>query len=56
MNNTFIVTHVSLNFVPPEGYSFLKVGSREIKNQFSDESGDNISHLNPYYSELTGLY
>lgn len=56
MNNIFIVTHASPNFTAPEGYSFLKVGSAAFEAEYSDDSGDNISQLNPYYCELTGLY
>lgn len=54
----YIMTHKK--FDPPKeaGYIPLHVG-RALGQDFGyqgDNSGDNISDLNPYYGELTGLY
>ncbi len=54
----YIMTHVP--FTPPEDpvYIPLQVG-RTLHDDFGyqgDDTGDNISEKNPYYSELTGLY
>ncbi len=54
----FIMAHKS--FVPPamEEYVPLQVGSalHEDLGYVRDDTGDNISDLNPYYAELTGQY
>lgn len=54
----FTVTHVP--FTPPEDaiYVPLQVGCSDHNNYgyLSDNTSDNISYKNPYYSELTGLY
>lgn len=54
----FVMTHVP--FDPPQNpiYHPLHVGHAIHKDLGypGDDSGDNISHLNMYYSELTGLY
>lgn len=54
----YVMTHVTFN--PPQDpiYHPLHVG-RALKEDLGyqgDDTGDNISHLNMYYSELTGLY
>lgn len=54
----FAITHVP--FTPPEDdiYIPLQVGHSLHKDYgyLGDDTGDNISDRNPYYSELTGLY
>lgn len=54
----FTITHVPFN--PPEDpiYVPLQVGHAIHKDYGypGDDTGDNISSKNPYYSELTGLY
>ncbi len=54
----FTVTHVP--FTPPSDliYIPLQVGRalHEDYGYLGDDTGDNISAKNPYYSELTGLY
>lgn len=54
----YIMTHVSFNVPQDPIYHPLHVG-RALKEDLGyqgDDTGDNISELNPYYSELTGLY
>ncbi len=54
----YTVTHVP--FTPPKNpiYIPLQVGAalHEHYGYLCDDTGDNISDKNPYYSELTGLY
>ncbi len=54
----YTITHVP--FTPPEDpvYIPLQVGAalHEHYGYLCDDTGDNISVKNPYYSELTGLY
>lgn len=54
----FVMTHK--RFIPPteDCYIPLQVGRAlsEDMGYLSDNTGDNISELNPYYGELTGLY
>lgn len=54
----FVATHVPCN--PPEEniYVPLHVGRCQAEDYgyLGDNTGDHISHLNKYYSELTGLY
>lgn len=54
----FTITHVP--FTPPENpiYIPLQAGSalHDDYGYLRDNTGDNISAKNPYYSELTGLY
>ena len=54
----FTITHVP--FTPPEDpiYIPLQVGHalHDDYGYQGDDTGDNISDKNPYYSELTGLY
>lgn len=54
----FAMTHKK--FIPPTDklYVPLQVGreGKEDLGYLSDNTGDNISHKNQYYSELTGMY
>ncbi len=54
----FVMTHKK--FIPPKNtiYIPLHVGreGKEDLGYLSDNTGDNISAKNPYYSELTGMY
>ncbi len=54
----FAMTHKK--FIPPSDkmYVPLHVGREEKEDlgYLSDNTGDNISHKNKYYSELTGMY
>ena len=55
----YVVTHG--NFIIPKvpGNYSLFVGANgkdDINADYRDDSGDNISYLNPHYCELTGLY
>ena len=54
----YVMTHVSFDVPQDPIYHPLHVG-RRLKDDLGypgDDTGDNISELNPYYSELTGLY
>ena len=54
----YIMTHVSFDVPPDPIYHPLHVG-RALKEELGypgDDTGDNISDQNMYYSELTGLY
>lgn len=54
----YVMTHVSFNVPQDPIYHPLHVG-RALKEDLGypgDDTGDNISALNMYYSELTGLY
>ena len=58
----YVVTHKKLsaehvqNF--PEGYKVIHAGRAlgEDLGYLGDDTGDNISHLNPYINELTAIY
>lgn len=54
----FAMTHKKLDFTLPEHYHFLHVGRAcgEDLGYPGDNTGENISEKNRYYSELTGLY
>jgi len=57
-NKIFIACHKKVDVPSDELYLPVFVGSKgkeDIGFQRDDE-GENISHLNPYYCELTGLY
>ena len=56
MNRLFVVSHVAPERELAPGYSLLKVGSADFSAEFTDATGDNITNLNPFYSELTALY
>lgn len=62
MNNLdiFVCAHKSVNLhVKNESYKLLSVGNNSElhgDNIYRDDSGDNISNLNGFYCELTGLY
>ena len=54
----YVVTHKTHNVELPEGYVTIHAG-RALSNDLSylgDDTGDNISDLNPYLNELTALY
>ncbi len=54
----YVMTHVSFDLPADPIYHPLHVG-RALKDDLGypgDDTGDNISRLNPLYSELTGLY
>lgn len=54
----FTITHVP--FTPPDNPIYIPLqAGRALHDDYGyigDDTGDNISSLNPYYSELTGLY
>ena len=58
--STIIFTMTHKAFIPPKDPMFvpLQVGRAisEILGYIGDDTGDSISHLNPYFSELTGMY
>lgn len=54
----YVMTHVAFEVPPDPIYHPMQVG-RALKDDLGymgDDTGDNISAKNPYYSELTGLY
>lgn len=58
MIRIYTMTHRAFDVPPDPLYVPLQVGSalHEALGYLRDDTGDNISHLNGYYSELTGLY
>jgi len=58
----FVACHKPSNVVSDDVYKPIHVGrtgsayKNELKNLIGDDTGDNISKKNPYYSEMTGLY
>jgi hypothetical protein len=54
----YTLTHKPFNVPPDPMYVPLRVGSagNEDFGYLRDDTGENISNLNCYYSELTGLY
>lgn len=55
----YILTHKKFDYEKNEIYIPLLVGSALLDDDFGytrDDTGDNISNLNPYYAELTGEY
>lgn len=55
----YILTHKKFDFEENEIYEPLLNGSALLDDDFGytrDDTGDNISKLNPYYAELTGQY
>lgn len=60
MKNVKVVVATHLKYIMPEDsiYIPMQVGKegRENLGYQPDNTGDNISEKNPYYSELTGLY
>ena len=55
-----VVTHKDAQLSDlPEGYRIIHAGHAQAKEDFGclgDDTGDNISRLNPYLNELTALY
>ena len=55
----YILTHKKFNYDENELYEPILNGSALLEEDFGytrDDTGDNISELNPYYAELTGEY
>ena len=56
----YVVTHKDAKLSAlPEGYKIIHAGHAQAKKDFGylgDDSGDNISHLNPFLDEVTALY
>ena len=56
----YIVTHKDAKLAAlPEGYEIIHAGHALAQKNFGylgDDSGDNISRLNPYLNEITALY
>ena len=56
----YVVTHKDAKLATlPEGYEIIHAGhalAKEKFGYFGDDSGDNISRLNPYLNEITALY
>lgn len=54
----YVMTHKPFKHPDLDGFFPLQVGSalHEDLGYIRDDTGDNISDLNPYYSELTGQY
>ena len=59
-DSIFIVTHKKLNkYVRKNGYHYIQVNTAnngDLKMEYNDNNGDNISSKNPNYCELTGVY
>ncbi len=58
--STIIFTMTHKAFTPPKDPMFVPIQvGRAVSNDLGyigDDTGDSISHLNPYFSELTGMY
>lgn len=54
----YVLTHKPCNIPPGDIYVPLQVGSAISQNlgYLSDNTGENISNLNPLFGELTGIY
>ena len=56
----YVVTHKDAQLKNlPQGYKIIHAGKIFSKKNFGDlgdDSGENISHLNPYLNEITALY
>ena len=54
----YIATHKAVNFEPMPNFALVQVGAalHDPLPYLSDATGDNISHLNPQFCELTALY
>lgn len=54
----YVITHKAFKLPEMEGFIPMQVGSalHEDLGYLRDDSGDNISDLNPFYCELTGQY
>lgn len=55
----FAMTHKAFDVPENPMYIPLHVGHKQAKQDFGypgDDTGDNISHLNCYYAELSGVY
>lgn len=57
----YVVTHKDAKLSTlPDGYKFIHAGHALAKNDFGyagdDDTGDNISRLNPFLDEVTALY
>lgn len=55
----YILTHKKFDYEKNEIYEALLNGSALLNEDFGytrDDTGDNISRLNPFYAELTGQY
>lgn len=56
----YVVTHKDAKLETlPDGYKIIHAGHATAENDFGyigDDSGDNISRLNPYVNEITALY
>ncbi len=55
----YILTHKKFDYEESDLYEPLLNGSALLNEDFGytrDDTGDNISELNPYYAELTGEY
>ncbi|WP_047710162.1 DUF4422 domain-containing protein [Pectobacterium atrosepticum] len=57
MNKIFVVTHKNYEFPLNSMYVPIQVGHGNVNGIiYNDRLDDNISHLNPYFCELTALY
>lgn len=59
--NIFVISHKPVNVKKYPGRKIIYVGKKhnqtpDFLTTFTDNTKDNISELNPYYCELTGLY
>ena len=56
--NIYVISHKKSRLLLQETLSYLQVGSNNDLGEgwLRDNSGDNISNLNPYFCELTGIY
>ena len=53
----YVVTHKDAKLATlPEGYKFIHAGRKEDLGYLGDDTGDNISELNPFLDETTALY